>query len=222
MNDMLPTEELDILITRVVDNEATDADWSRLQELGAKDAAVWRRLAEEQQMHAMLCTAARPLLASSDEVETPLVRTTASRSPWSLRIGAGLGWAAAAALALMWYVAPGSSPTPVNATDSVVDTRQVEQPVGNLTDVALRGDADDLYSRYLDVGLQEGRVVGQLPSRMVEVQRAPDGQGYVVLYVRPILERQRVNDLYKFGVDEQGNPQTLRTLPANFTEKQTY
>ena len=39
---------------------------------------------------------------------------------------------------------------------------------------------------------------------LMEAQPAADGNGYEVVYIRQILERARVNDIYRFSQDETG------------------
>ena len=69
---------------------------------------------------------------------------------------------------------------------------------------------EDHLARYLDQGYEEGRVVGELPDKVL-IRATPmalqDGTiGYDVVYVRQILERVQVPDLYTFGAtqDELG------------------
>jgi hypothetical protein len=64
------------------------------------------------------------------------------------------------------------------------------------------------------MGKQSGRVLGEVPV-LCESKPAATGQGFEVVYVRQILERAEVHDLYRFSVDEAGNPLPVRvTVPA--------
>ena len=60
-------------------------------------------------------------------------------------------------------------------------------------------------------GKEEGRVIGELPDRvLVNSTEAPDGKGYEVVFVRQIMEKTRVDDLYKVSSDEGGNPHPVK------------
>ena len=66
-------------------------------------------------------------------------------------------------------------------------------------------------------GQKAGSVVGEVPTKaMVEVRPAENGQGYEVIYIRQILERVHVPELYRAtGVDDRGQP---RLVPAEMPD----
>jgi hypothetical protein len=70
---------------------------------------------------------------------------------------------------------------------------------------------------YLDQGQTTGRVIGELPEKLLiraEPVTDADGTsitGYNIVYVRQIMERTLVKDLYRFGgADEAGQPRAVR------------
>jgi hypothetical protein len=74
------------------------------------------------------------------------------------------------------------------------------------------GNADDAYQAYMDFGKKDGRVVDEVPDRVL-VRSTPvaTGQGYEVVYLRQIVEKVIVKDLYQFsGEDERGQPTPIR------------
>ena len=70
-------------------------------------------------------------------------------------------------------------------------------------------------SLYLDKGRADGSVIGEQPERQI-VGYAPvkDGEGYEVFYLRQILERARVDHLYRYSSDELGRPAPVPVQPA--------
>lgn len=119
------------------------------------------------------------------------------------RLGALSGWLAAAAVAFF-----------------AIDGRfahVVQQPGTNeasLLPQLPRMTRDDSSSgalrEYLRKGNQDGTVIGEMPRKiLMQAQPAADGLGYDVVYIRQILERGKVNDLYRFSEDEAG-----RTTPV--------
>ena len=45
----------DILISRVIDGEATPEDWTAMRAMAERDASIWGDLVAAQQDHAELC-----------------------------------------------------------------------------------------------------------------------------------------------------------------------
>jgi len=108
-------------------------------------------------------------------------RPTVAVRPW--RIGTYTGWAAAIAIA-------------------AIATLAARPPLAPRAD----GNPDTLLTRYLAEGAAQGRVVGELPQVTLKVSPADGGQGYDVLFVRRLLERTTVEDVYRLGLDEHGHP----------------
>lgn len=207
-----PTVDKDLLISRVVDGEASVEDWSVFRAMAERDPELWRELAETQGQHAELSAALAEAIAIADGVDAPVREYMAGRFNDRLRLlGAVGGWAAAAAVALAWvagvqtnFGGRGGGAHPQDAESS----RASLMP-GGLT-------YRDAYRTYLDKGQESGRVVGEMPGKvLLDAQPAPDGKGFVVLYVRQIVERAVVDDLYQVGTDERGQPVPVRVTPAS-------
>lgn len=188
----------DILISRIVDDEATAEDWAALKELAAGDPTVWRDLADAQYTSIGLASAVQAAIAVADDVDAPVHEHIRTRL--TLRAGAAAkwgGWLAAAAVTLAWMGAgmPGRN-NPAGSNASLI-------PGATTT--------SDAFKRYLDVGKKSGQVVEEVP-QLVLVQTKPiqGGQGYEVFYIRQVLERTVVDQLYGVGQDEIGRAVRIR------------
>jgi hypothetical protein len=68
----------------------------------------------------------------------------------------------------------------------------------------------EMLSQYIDLGKKQGTVVGELPDKIVlDSTKTPDGATEIV-FVRQIVEKARVDDLYRMATDEAGNPRPVR------------
>lgn len=176
---------LEVLVARIVDNRADAHDWDTFRALAESHergpAWAWQRLAECQRDSAMLSiavgaaaeAASRVRLAgasaggagsrvrrlgSGDEAEGGRAWARAQR--WG-------GWAVAATLALAWIGASrglglrsGPGLTPGEHEASIAPAHwKIDSP-------------EDAVKAYLDLGAKSGRVLGELPERVV-VQAAP-------------------------------------------------
>ena len=186
----------EILMSRVVDGEATAADWESFRQIAESDPTLWREMAEHQRDHHELSAMVASAIAIADEVEAPAHAHMEQRMVSRLRIvGAWGGWAAAAAVALMW-TAGQLNPTPTVPQNN---TAGLNIPTG------------DLLSRYLEQGKKSGQVVGELPDKvLIETRPVQSGDGYEVYYIRQIIEKARVPDLYTFGTDDTGQAVPVR------------
>ncbi len=189
--------EPDVLLSRVLDGEATPEDWAAFRVEAARDGTIWRDLAEAQQDRAALNEAVDRALAVADEIEAPvdwhLKEGLSHRARTAMSYG---GWLAAAAILIAAVLQPTWRTTP-NADNAVITT-SLASP-----EEALRA--------YFDQGAKEGRVLGEV-SEPVVLQYAPaaDGSGIEVVYVRQIIERAIVDDMYRYGTDEMGRPIPIR------------
>lgn len=194
----MTSTELDRLMSRIVDGEASDLDWDSFRRLADADPAVWRDLALTQRDQAALRSAVERRLHAADGVLLPQPSAWTRATPALARAGAWTGWAVAATLALAafsqsWLAPRGASPTE------------------NVAGLAPSSAADALQA-YLDLGQKEGRVVGEVPQRLlVESRRAQEGVGFEVIYVRQFVERAVVPDLYRLGTDESGSATLVPT-----------
>jgi hypothetical protein len=194
----------DILISRVVDQEARDADWATLEALGSQDPAVWRDLALALRMNQQLAsevalaTAPATNVSISDELFDTANSEHAERSLAERVRGIGSwgGWIAAALLIAVFGRAGLNQPNNPGVANASLGLAPAEY-----------------LSHYLSTGQKDGTVVGEMPRKLLlDTTPAEDG-GVYVLYVRQIVERVKVDDLYRISVDELGNPAPVK-LPA--------
>ncbi len=189
----------DVLLSRVLDGEASPEDWQAFKALAARDQSVWHELAEAQQDLAELGHAVSEAVAIADSIDLPIEEHLGEGlAVRARRLATWGGWLAAAVVALAAMLGnPNSSP--------VAGAQQAGLLTGLSPDEALRA--------YFDKGREEGRVVGEMPERVV-VQAEPTDEGrYEVLYIRQIVERAIVDDLYRFGADELGQAVPIRVEP---------
>lgn len=201
-----PEPDRDVLISRVVEGRARGEDWQALRRLAEHDSAVWAELALSQDQASHLAQGLEAALAEASAVALPH-RTLSlvghdSLSPAgrgvNSRLRAALPWALAATLGLAfgsqyWF-------KPVQPTGTM--------QTGGLLPVAAApalSTPEEAMQAYLDLGRQQGTVVGELPERrVIESRPAPGGEGYEVLFIRQVLERAVVKDLYRTGTDDRG------------------
>jgi hypothetical protein len=208
---------LDILISRVVDGVATPADWVSLESIAASNPSVWREIAVAQRTDRALVAAVchETLAAERIDLHTqdnPGGSLLFSQSTFTRRLriaGAWGGWAAAAAVAMAFLGHAGAPAAAGRGAPVVgsVDTAQASLP-GPISSAGM------FLDEYLSRGREEGTVISELPDKIVvETTQSADGQGYEVVYLRQIMERVRVQDLYRFSQDEAGNPTPVKINP---------
>lgn len=221
---------MDLLISRVVDHDAAPSQWAAFESAAGTNTAAWRELAMAQRdalalaqsAHAAAARASALRLPSEADALRPIrleeARRELDRSESSFKrvlspARGYLGWAAAAVLAIGFY--SGRLNLPQNSTIAPVTAGLGNQVVPT----TLASPTEDHLARYLDQGHEEGRVVGELPDKVL-IRATPtamkDGSiGYDVYYVRQILERAQVPDLYTFGAtqDELGRA-TIQPVPV--------
>ena len=190
----------EVLITRVIDGEASCDDWDALRALADRDESVWADLNETQRQQELLCGAVSRVCAAADGVEIDDALT--DPAPMVRRIqlvGAWGGWAMAAGLALMWAL--GINPLESSTGGSVAGAI----PASN---VSIR--PDDALAQYLETGREAGRVIREVPDRVVvRAEPIQGGERVEVFYLRQILERQVVDQVYRETMDELGNELTV-------------
>lgn len=194
---MEPNRE-ELLIHRVVEGAAEPSDWSELELLARADSGVWERLADAIRIEGALRNAVDDAVAAADAVELPLSSTPHGKAP--LAVSSWLGWAAAVVIAALW-IGTGSAP------ESSIDDRSG-------SDVA-HADSQAAFEQYCTLGLEEGRVIGVLPSTVMKTRPGSDGRSIEVLYVRRTLERTVVDEMYELNQDESG---LLKSVPVSADE----
>ncbi len=211
---MNTNERADILISHVVDGESTAEQWRELEALAVMEPRLWRDLAEAQRDVAALRSAMRAAGDLADRVGLPAsidaasepegghdIRTFSHPVLRLNRIGAWTGWLAAAMVAIVATVHFQSNR---GATIGV-------QPAG-LGSAITPISSSEHFDRYLEAGLKDGSVLGEVPGKMlVESRPVPSGQGFEIIYVRQVVERAIVPDLYKVeGTDDRGQATLAR------------
>ncbi len=199
----------DILISRTLDGNATSGDWDELTALADANPAVWRNLAMSLREHQAFARAVNADVTVADAIEMPLGRHAAairsrdaSQHPAILaRVGGWSGWAVAAVFTIVWVA---------GVLNLVQNT--TPQPNGSSPHTAMVGaSAAELLEAYLDKGRQEDFVIAEVPQRvLIETRPNGTGRGYELIYLRQILERTVVPDLYQFNRDEAGQPRLIR------------
>ncbi|HYD01399.1 MAG TPA: hypothetical protein VEB22_09255 [Phycisphaerales bacterium] len=202
----------DVLFTRLLDGRARARDWQRLRETTATEAgaAAWDRLiasaSDQDVLGGVIGLAGERAelteVAAAAPEPIPFSPATGRRHDRAVR-AARLGWLVAACMALgLVSVAlrPGSGASPTT------------QSAGLGTPALDTFSSADLMNGYKMRAAKEGTLVGELPQRLVlETRPSSDGKGYEVLYMRQLIERAIVDDLYKLGTDDQGRPVIVPT-----------
>lgn len=212
--DYTTPEGRDILISRVIDAEASGEDWDAFRALAERDPAVWRELASAQEQHEHLCEALRAASGVADSVDLPElvgdVRHTQRRLD---SVGRWGGWAAAAAILLVWTT--GLNPS-VNTGGLQTGSLAPGGPALS------EATPDQALQRYIDAGQNTGLVVGEMPDRVV-VETRPRADGSVeVVYIRQIIERRVTNQVFRQATDEAGRSVALPVPTTDIQRPRAY
>ncbi|MBL4591913.1 MAG: hypothetical protein JKY96_08140 [Phycisphaerales bacterium] len=201
----IPMHRRDELISRVVDGCANGADWDRFRAIAADDQEIWSELAIAQRQYEGLCETMNSVSAVADSVELPggMIQHTQHQHRFEMVSRWG-GWAAAAAILLVWATSVGTGGLGMNAANQQAGMI----PIGGNT-MLQAATPDEAMNQYLSAGHQAGRVVGEIPNPIVVETRAmPDGT-FEVLYIRQILERKILDEVFRETNDEFGNAITV-------------
>lgn len=205
------SSQFDLSLSRLVDGVATRTDIDTIDSEEAARPGAWREVALAQKLNASLTSELRPVALQAQaialpaaEQATPLAAPSdtsrtikhdphAERFSRRIRLGAAWGgWAAAAVIAIAARMPQPEANPSINASIPILS-------------------AADALTSYLSKGRNEGTVIGELPKKvLVNTTQAPDGQGYEVIFIRQIMERVRVDDLYRYSSDELGNPTPIK------------
>lgn len=200
--DSGPALDRDILISRIIDGEATPEDWAAFKALAAREPSVWRDLAECQQDHADLSIAVANAARLADSIDLPVEEARSVQL--SRRVRAALSWGgwAVAAVAVLAF-----------STQRAADSQGTDASRAGLgfgPGVIPVSTPDQAYDAYLQLGREQERVVEEVPTRILIETRALRDGTFEVRYLRQILERITVPSLYEFGEDEHGRPVPIR------------
>jgi len=205
----------DVLISRVIDAEATPEDWSAFRALAETDQTVWRDLGEAQQQNEVLSEAFRAEARVADLVDLP--ELIADTAPFQRRldsIGRWGGWAAAAALVLVWAT---GSQIGLGSGDRATTpmTAGLGLPLSEAT-------PDEALARYIDAGQRSGMVVGEMPDQLV-IETIPLDDGSIeVVYVRQIVERRITKQVFRETKSDSGASVPVRIPAADIQRSRSY
>jgi len=194
-------EREDILIARAADARATGQEWEELRRLGDADPTVWDRLAEEGRAAALLSRGVQEAIGAADWIDIDTDRAGGG-AQMRQRLRVWSGWAAAAAVALVWMGSAGWIGT--GAGSGAPPTEMTAGFLGVTT-------ADEALERYRALGAAEGRVVSELPTVMLESHADEETGRVEVLYLRRIVERAEIDAMYTAAENEHGR---LEPIPV--------
>lgn len=203
-----PNDRRDVLIGRIIDGEATGQDWAEFRQIvgqiGGDDQSVFAEIAELQDLRRRTMDIVEQAGDLADTVGLP-VHMHPRVSPARRLRAAGVwgGWAMAAMVALAWTLG-------LRPGDPILFSGSNGSRAG--LGAGVIDSAGEALQKYLDLGKQSGSVIGELPSGIV-LGKEPlsDGSGYEVLYIRPIVERVIVRDVYRQVQTESGQ---IQIVPA--------
>jgi len=201
----------DLLYSRIVEGDSGAANWRLVEKEAGADASAWRELALRYRDQVEMTQLMQHVAALTDESVqeySPAARRVEMREVLtsSRDWRASAGWLVAAVILAAWIVGvgPGSATRPV-----------AQQPLEHAAGFIPVHSADEALKAYLEMGQREDRVVQEWPQHIIlQSQPAPSGPGFELLYVRQIVERTIVPDLYQLqGADENGHPVLVRHVP---------
>lgn len=202
----MSTERVYELIDLLVADEIRPQEWEDLEFHATGTPALWREIAVAQYERDRFNRALNDAAHGADLIELPGMDALPGSEPASVDSTYRLrqwnqwaGWALAAVLVLAFAVRF-STPTDGNGT--------VHRPAGGAANIM----PSEALNQYLTVGRENGSVMGEMP-RKVLLQTRPltEGSGYEVIFIRQIVERTEVPDLYQYaGQDELGQPTLVR------------
>lgn len=208
-------QDTDLLISRIVDGCANRRDWDDLAQQAHQRPGLWRDLALAQRDEQLLSKQVRHETNRAIMVELPHVPTThrqrdlghdVTRRTALVRSWAGWGIAAMLGLAFI----SNRVGVPLNSTGSSQENIAASSPLANPL-----ADAASALQAYLSKGRQEGTVIGEQPKlNIIGVTPVEGGTGFDVLYERTIVERARVENLYRLAQDETGKPAAIQVPPS--------
>jgi hypothetical protein len=176
--------ELDLLINRIIDDEAGEADRRRFDELARSDPDLWRRVALRQQDLMLLAEQVGEATASAAETDLPHRWFLPRRLSWPLALA---GWAAVIIIALSWSLSA--------LVDRELAARNAApMPVQN---------APLTPEQHLQRYLEAPYVLADLQPEVLEVEQLSDGR-VAVRFVRRIEEIAFLDPQLQLPVDEDG------------------
>ena len=209
----MTTTDLDTLISRVVDQEASDADWRALHTLAERDSSVWRELAQAQRDHADLTAEMDQALACVDRIDVPSHEHFSQSLTERVRVVVTWsGWAVAAALILAWLGI-------IDLGFSSGDTTQPNGHTAGVVPTFPRDNPEAALDYYMEEGRKQGFVLGEADHRVLDILVDDEGSGQAVIYLRQIIEIKKPDQLFMHPVDELGRPDPHVLIPLTIQER---
>jgi len=193
-----PIDTKDLLISRLVDGEASTGDWLKFKELAAADESVWADLAGAQRQHQDLADEVDRALAVADRIEAPAHEeiSYSFQRRWSSAASWG-GWLAAAAVGLAWAFGTPQTSGPgngVNRADLGPSFASFKSPTE-----ALR--------KYYETADPDRAILQEVPTMtLLAAEPDPNGEGCTIVYLQQFVARAKVPDLYWPTLAEDGRP----------------
>lgn len=106
--------EAEILLSRIVDHQATEQDQHRFEQLAVVDPSLWRTLAQQQREMTALSDTVIEQLVAADLVEISTNTSVNRASTSTLKPFAFVGWAAAILIAAVWILLPANELSQIN------------------------------------------------------------------------------------------------------------
>jgi len=189
----------DLLIGRIVDGEAFEDDWNEFEAMSRSEPSMLVALARAQREHAQLEHDVADAVATCELIEVP--DSALHGVSMAARFRQYSGWAVAAIVSLALLTVLG-----------------VQMPGGSHSGnqaglIPASMNSEQALNEYMRTGMAEGRVVGEMPTVLMNVQQVPSSREMQVVYLRQIVERARLTDLSVLNVerDEFGNPRYVST-----------
>ncbi len=203
--ELLPDSARDLLISRVIDGRASANDWDRFRAMAAREPTIWSELGETQQQHESIRAELAEAIAIADRVDLPIgpIDDTHTRQRLGMVSKWG-GWAAAAALLVVWSLGNPMAPSSVSIDSTQTGT--MIPGTGFTAGIGLsEAQPEQAFERYLSAGQKSGQVIAEMPEQVVvETRPLPDGT-IEVLFLRQIIERRVIDQAYREVRDESGN-----------------
>lgn len=198
MND----DRLDLLVSRAIDRVASDAEWQELEMAAGVGPEPWERLAQTLRAEGRVASGLLGAVAVADAVALPAPRV-ASRF---VRLRHGI-----AAAAIVMALVAGWSARGLVASDPA--------PRGENATLL---DYDDAFARCVAAGVRSGTLVDELPVEVVHQAKTSSGNAFEVYFVRRLVERRVLPELYRIDQDERGRPVVGRIAPDQFRQSHRF
>jgi hypothetical protein len=198
-----PIDELELLISRMVDGEATDDDRRRFDRHAQAEPDLWRTLARRQEQMRRLTDEFEDEVAAAVDVAPPAFIRTISPVRWGIALS---GWAAVIILAFVLAVVIRQSPS-ASHRDGQLTGSNLLPDAGVVTD-------DMSYEAHLQAYMQAPYVGDEMDPIVLQVDELGDGR-LGIRVIRRIEEVLFIDDPAVLPVNEFG---VLDVSPALIRE----